>query len=98
MPDTKISGDSPASDYMWRTRAACKALGYIFFGPDKESKFSRKIRERIAKQICDSCAVRKLCFEFAEKTRQNYGVWGGTTTAERRIATVGRESRDGLEL
>ncbi len=33
--------------------------------------------EDVAAALCAGCPLRKLCFEFAETTAQNHGVWGG---------------------
>lgn len=37
-----------------------------------------------AKAICRACPVRGDCLDFALRTRQFEGVWGGTTPYERR--------------
>ncbi len=38
----------------------------------------------LAKTICNDCPVAKQCLEFALRTLQDYGVWGGRTEDERR--------------
>jgi WhiB family redox-sensing transcriptional regulator len=37
-----------------------------------------------AKAICNSCWLKDKCLDFALKTKENEGVWGGTTPLERR--------------
>lgn len=38
-----------------------------------------------AKAICKQlCPVREECLEYAMRTRQQFGVWGGTSVMERR--------------
>jgi WhiB family redox-sensing transcriptional regulator len=37
-----------------------------------------------AKGVCHGCHARELCLEFALKTNQDAGVWGGTSEEERR--------------
>ena len=37
-----------------------------------------------AKAVCDVCAVRELCLEYALGYREKEGVWGGATERERR--------------
>ncbi len=37
-----------------------------------------------AKAICSGCPVRQPCLDFALGSNQTFGVWGGTTPAERR--------------
>ena len=38
----------------------------------------------LAKAICATCPVQQECLDFALKTRQEFGIWGGTTEDERR--------------
>jgi WhiB family redox-sensing transcriptional regulator len=37
-----------------------------------------------AKAICATCPVQPECLRYAIETRQEYGIWGGTTEDERR--------------
>lgn len=39
---------------------------------------------RLAKLICSACPVRAECLEYALDRRQQHGVWGGMSEAERR--------------
>ena len=63
----------------WYDDAAC-------FGADSELFFptvggSRKqVAEAVA--VCARCPVKDVCFEFAYDL-ELYGIWGGTTTAQR---------------
>ncbi|ETT28155.1 WhiB family transcriptional regulator [Rhodococcus aetherivorans] len=69
----------------WTARADCRFVEpSVFFGPDDEPRGARLRRERTAKQICHTCPVRIPCRAYALDSRQRYGVWGGTTEAERR--------------
>ena len=64
----------------WREDAACNGVdAEVFFpvGEDIES-MSR------AKEVCAVCPVREDCLQYALATNQTEGVWGGTTSAERR--------------
>ena len=40
--------------------------------------------QRLAKQVCMHCEVRQECLDFAIKTDQKDGVWGGMTARERK--------------
>lgn len=72
----------------WQKEAACRVYkgekrGSIFYpkgetGPDNINKISR------AKAFCSSCAVRAACLEYAISIREDHGIWGGLTEAERR--------------
>jgi len=37
-----------------------------------------------AKNICSGCWMQEPCLEFALRTNEKEGVWGGTTPADRR--------------
>lgn len=41
-------------------------------------------RVKYAKQLCSECEVRPECLEFALKTNEKFGIWGGMTERERR--------------
>lgn len=49
-----------------------------------------------AKVQCGQCPVQPQCLEYALKTKQEHGVWGGTTERERKRML--RESRTQQEL
>lgn len=66
------------TDIGWRQDAACRDLETNIFFPNTDADAGP------ARQICDVCPVREQCLEFAMATRQEDGVWGGLTEAERR--------------
>jgi WhiB family redox-sensing transcriptional regulator len=84
-------------EYGWQWRAACRGEdAALFFPPAREEgRDERLIRERQAKAICATCPVRVECLEYALRTREPYGIWGGLNEAERRY--VLRERRRGLQ-
>lgn len=69
----------------WRDLAACANKPFdLFFpeGSETSPAFIRQAEEAVA--VCAGCLVRTECLDFAMKTRQRHGVWGGTSDAERR--------------
>lgn len=90
MPSGKVpalrSGDRDAPGWDeggWRADAACRGEDpELFFPVGSAGPASGQIAE--AKQICARCPVREACLEFALRTGQNYGIWGGLTEDERR--------------
>src|SRR5438270_4777966 len=66
---------SPA---VWRDQAACRGLDVDAFFPDDDAGTAE------AKAVCARCPVRTACLEFALAARQDDGVWGGLTAAERK--------------
>jgi WhiB family redox-sensing transcriptional regulator len=67
------------ADLDWRERSACKGKQEFFFSDHKSSV----VRE--AKKICATCVVRQQCLAHGMK-HDEYGIWGGLTANERRMA------------
>lgn len=65
----------------WRERAACAGHPNQAFFPvgDGEEQVVKK-----AKAICAVCPVSEECLQYALETNQRFGIWAGTTEAERR--------------
>jgi WhiB family redox-sensing transcriptional regulator len=71
----------------WRTAGACLsadpdlffpiAVGPVAVGTAAGNEVSRALR------ICDGCQVRRQCLDFAIRTGEVNGIWGGTTPEER---------------
>ncbi|MFD9664777.1 WhiB family transcriptional regulator [Rhodococcus sp. NPDC059968] len=59
----------------------------MFFSPDGERGHARDRREARARQICQPCPVLAQCRDHALAAGEPYGVWGGTTEADRRNHT-----------
>ena len=70
----------------WQTKAACKGREADLFYPPSvpERRDEREDRERRAKAICVTCGVRRACLDHALRIREQHGIWGGLTEAERR--------------
>ena len=62
----------------WRQRGACRGLDPDIFYPPTDDEADA------AKTVCVKCPVREPCLEFALRTREAEGIWGGTTARERR--------------
>ena len=57
----------------------------MFFPPPVFERKDEKIdRESRAKEICQSCAVRKDCLDYALSIREPHGIWGGLNEVERK--------------
>lgn len=67
----------------WREQAACRGVAQQQFFPRKTGTAIVEIDK--AKRLCATCPVQPQCLEFALLTRQEFGVWGGTTEHERRL-------------
>jgi WhiB family transcriptional regulator, redox-sensing transcriptional regulator len=77
----------------WRHRAACVDLDPELFFPVGEGA-GAAVQLAEAKAVCAGCRVRSECLEWALSTRQTFGVWGGTSEAERRALRRERQATD----
>lgn len=70
-------------DDVWRKDAACRDSDPDLFFPVGTTGLAVEQIEN-AKAVCAECDVQVDCLDFALRTKQEYGVWGGTTEDERR--------------
>lgn len=77
----------------WQDDAACRGADTsLFFAPNYfERRGQKQAREARAKLICAGCTVREPCLEFALRTRDPHGIWGGLNELERRRLLRTRE-------
>ncbi len=78
------------NDLSWRQDAACKSVDTETFFPIGLTGQALD-QTLLAKRVCASCPVSDCCLEFALRTNQDHGVWGGKTEEERR--TIRRSRR-----
>ena len=73
-------------DDAWQVRAACRGpQAAVFFPPAQFERKDEKVeRERRAKAICATCAVREPCLEYAIRIKEPHGIWGGLNELERK--------------
>ena len=62
----------------WVGDAVCAQTDPEVFFPEKGAS------SREARRVCRGCGVRKECLEFALRTGQRFGVWGGVSERQRR--------------
>ncbi|MHD0283738.1 WhiB family transcriptional regulator [Rhodococcus aetherivorans] len=55
----------------------------LFFPMEVESAADRRQRETLAKSVCGTCPVRMECRLHAITVGERYGIWGGTSEADR---------------
>lgn len=78
----------------WQQRGACRSEDpELFFpvgqGPDATAQ------TRQAKDVCRRCPVTNACLQWALETRQDSGVWGGTSEQERKGMRIHDGNRNG---
>jgi len=71
--------------WQWQRLGSCRGMdSATFFHPDGERNPSRARRTARAKEVCSRCPVIEPCREFALRTREPFGVWGGLAESDRR--------------
>ena len=69
----------------WRDDAYCFGMqSELFYGKNELPMTSQEIKT--AKTICSQCDVRRDCLITSLKDKEEFGVWGGYTSFERRAA------------
>ncbi|KJE76868.1 WhiB family transcriptional regulator [Ferrimicrobium acidiphilum] len=68
----------------WRSNAKCREMDPGWFFPVGVTG-DAEIQIRRVKEFCAECAVSLECLEFALRTNQEYGIWGGKDEEERRM-------------
>lgn len=73
---------SNALSLQWRAQAACRDADPDLFFPIGSSGPAVTQTEE-AKSICRACPVQAACLEWALKSGQDHGIWGGLDEHER---------------
>ena len=65
-------------DEEWTKDAACRGMPPELFFPDRDEPIDEALT------VCASCPVRMDCLEWALRTREDHGVFGGMSADRRR--------------
>jgi WhiB family redox-sensing transcriptional regulator len=76
----------------WRAASACLTADPDLFFPIAAGTAVAKQVSR-ALRICGGCQVRQQCLDFALRSGEKDGIWGGTTPDERVRARRARNHR-----
>ncbi len=78
----------------WWEEAACRGhdAAYFFAPGYFEKRAEKQRREAVAKALCARCPAREPCLEYALRTRDPHGVWGGLNEMERRALLRSRDA------
>jgi WhiB family redox-sensing transcriptional regulator len=66
----------------WRAASACLTADPDLFFPIAAGTADASQVSR-ARRICAGCTVRQQCLDFAVRSGEKDGIWGGTTPEER---------------
>jgi len=69
----------------WQLHARCRGVGPELFFPEKGEPAAG------AKTVCGTCPVTEQCLDFAIRSGEETGIWGGMSERQRR--EVARERR-----
>ncbi|OUS88587.1 WhiB family transcriptional regulator [Rhodococcus sp. NCIMB 12038] len=93
---SRLSHQLPApltSQWDWQLSARCRhADPDLFFPTEDENRNLRLRREKVAKQFCSSCPVKRECRCHAITVGEPFGVWGGTSERDRRYPRADHEN------
>ena len=67
----------------WRGDGACRTADPDLFFPIAVGTSVAASQIARAQRICAGCTVRQQCLDFAMRTREPVGIWGGTTPEDR---------------
>ena len=70
-------------DHHWRHDAECRDTDTSIFFPEGDDADTQEATAH-ALRLCAACPVRDACLEFALRTRQLDGIWGGLNEEQRR--------------
>lgn len=70
----------------WMADGACREHPEVEFVFDENQRSSGRRRLAAAVAVCSGCLVRDECRAYAADDPSLVGVWGGTSSAERRLA------------
>ena len=62
----------------WQAKARCSEVDPEIFFPERGGS------SKAARAVCNKCAVRDQCLEYALNNKEQFGIWGGTSERERR--------------
>jgi WhiB family redox-sensing transcriptional regulator len=97
MADVRLLPGPIIDEWDWQLHGACRGMdSSFFFHPDGERGPRREHRASEAKKVCAACPVIEPCRRHALATREPYGVWGGLTEDERRLALRGGRDVHGV--
>jgi hypothetical protein len=71
---------------LWEGERRCRDVSPAIFFPEEREESSNE-----AFALCDQCACRSVCTEYAIENNEIHGIWGGLTQAERRKIISVRE-------
>ena len=63
-------------------KAQCIGMPNLFFPAESERPRAKEKREKVAKDICETCSVVSQCLDYGNANKE-HGIWGGLNEVER---------------
>jgi WhiB family transcriptional regulator, redox-sensing transcriptional regulator len=73
----------------WQEEASCRDLDPEMFFIEAHTAETRQDKAA-AIAVCNACPVAAECLAYALEHDERYGIWGGTSAADRRMMKRGR--------
>ena len=68
----------------WMEQGICRQVDpELFFTQETMRGRGLLLMEQQAKKICNTCPVKQECLDFALRTKEPHGMWGGASARER---------------
>jgi WhiB family redox-sensing transcriptional regulator len=84
MPQQPLAQLPEDVEWHWQDHGSCRTSDpTLFFHPQNERGAARRSRVQAAKSVCASCPVQTECADYAIRSREPYGIWGGMSEEER---------------
>jgi len=87
-PAPEMTTPLPGAGTNWQADGLCRQVDTELFFPEAGGAESALA----AKAVCLACTVRMACLEYAIEHGER-GIWGATTTGQRKAIRRARESR-----
>ena len=78
-----LNGEEIDNRFSWQERANCRGADRDLFFPQRGASTLK------AEAMCEACAVRDECLEFAVTEGEHFGLWGGLSERQRRKIHAG---------
>lgn len=85
------------TDFSWAAMAACRKTEEIHPSADWYAD-ADMIACKLAINICNRCPVSGECLAHALATKEQHGVWGGFTPAQRNMLAAGHSREQALKV
>ena len=77
------------SEQATQEELGCRQFPDAFFMTTNDS--DDFVLNKLAISICRNCPIKDLCLAYAVEAKERFGIWGGTTPAQRKRLKVSKK-------